>query len=123
MRRLICQRVCRDSLCCYESGGHYNIDPDYQLGKPFITTKLLFYDDVFHNAAESLFVGTAAGDIVGELLNQVGTSVFTERFSDLGDNSKNVSIRAGELHGDADILLQRSQFLLLKKSSTFCIAL
>ena len=35
----------------YESGGRYNIDPNSKLSNPFITIKLLFYDDIFHHAA------------------------------------------------------------------------
>jgi len=83
MRRLICQRMCAvegvAARCAVRvSGGRYNIDPDYQLGKPFITTKLLFYDNIFHHAAERLFVGTAAGDIIGEFFDEVRASVQTE---------------------------------------------
>ena len=85
------------------SGGRYNIDPDCQLGKPFITTKLLFYDDVFHYAAECLFVGTAAGDVIGKFLNEVGASVPAESVTDFGDHAKNISISAGELHGDVGL--------------------
>ena len=90
-------------VALYESGGHYNIDPNSKLSNPFITIKLLFYDDVFHHAAECLFVGTAAGDVIGEFFDKVGASVPSECFSDLGDDRKNISIRTGELHGDVGL--------------------
>ena len=87
----------------YEYGGRYNIDPNSKLSNPFITIKLLFYDDVFHNAAESLFVGTAAGDIIGKFFDEVGASVLTKCRSDLGDHAKNISISASELYGDVGL--------------------
>ena len=90
-------------VAMYESGGRYNIDPNSKLSNPFITIKSLFYDDVFHHAAECLFVGTAAGDIIGEFFDEVGASVQTECRSDLGDHAKNISIRAGELYGDVGL--------------------
>ena len=62
------------------SGGRYNIDPDCGFSNAFITTKLLFYNDIFHHAAECLFVRTAAGDIVGELFDKVGASFLAECF-------------------------------------------
>ena len=67
-------------------GGRYNIDPDYQLSNLFITTKVLFYDDIFHHAAESLFV-EIADDIIGEFFDEVGSSVLVKSFADLGNHA------------------------------------
>ena len=87
----------------YEYGGRYNIDPNSKLSNPFITIKLLFYDDIFHHSAESFFIWTAAGDIVGELFDEVGASVPAKRFTDFGNHAKNISISAGELYGDVGL--------------------
>ena len=87
-------------VAMYESGGRYNIDPNSKLSNPFITIKSLFYDDVFHHAAECLFVGTAASDIIGKFFDEVGASVPAESFPDFADYAKNISISTGELHGD-----------------------
>ena len=105
MRRLICQRVCAvegvAARCAVRvSGGRYNIYPDCRLSNRFITIKLLFYDNIFHHAAESLFIGTAAGDVIGEFFDKVGASVPAESFTDLTDNVENISISTGKLHGD-----------------------
>ena len=90
-------------VAMYESGGRYNIDPNSKLSNPFITIKSLFYDDVFHHAAECLFVGTAASDIIGKFFDEVGASVPAERFTDFGDHAKNISISTGKLHGDVGL--------------------
>ena len=55
------------------------------------------------HTAECLFVGTAAGDIVGKLFDKVGASVQTESRSDLADDIENISISAGELYGDVGL--------------------
>ncbi|MBE6394441.1 MAG: hypothetical protein E7044_10360 [Lentisphaerae bacterium] len=55
------------------------------------------------HTAECLFVGTAAGDIVGELFDEVGASVQTECRSDLADDIENISISAGEPYGDVGL--------------------
>ena len=87
-------------VAMYESGGRYNIDPNSKLSNPFITIKSLFYDDVFHHAAECLFVGTAAGDVIGEFFDEVGASVLAECFTDFGYHAKNISISTSKLYGD-----------------------
>ena len=85
------------------SGGRYNIDPDCGFSNAFITTKLLFYDDVFHHAAESFFIRTAAGDVIGEFFDEVGASVLAECRSDLTDDVENISISTGKLHDDVGL--------------------
>ena len=74
------------------SGGHYNIDHDCGFSNAFITTKFLFYDDIFHHAAECLFIGTAAGDVIGELFDEVGTSVPAESFTDFGERQNRLNL-------------------------------
>ena len=52
---------------------------------------MLFYDDIFHNAAESFFIRTAASDVIDKFQNQVGASVPAEFSTNFGDHAKNVS--------------------------------
>ena len=108
MRRLICQRVCAvegvAARCAVRvSGGRYNIDPDCGFSNAFITTKLLFYDDVFHHTAGNFFAGTAAGDVIGKFFDKVGAPVPVESFTDSSDNGKNVSISTCALYDDVGL--------------------